>query len=76
MPLFTKWLREVRNGGTRVLAIRDSADMLDQLMAPKGLKEAVLHAGDRLRRAKEMRVISEAGTDLHVRVGEYPTMMQ
>jgi 2,5-dihydroxypyridine 5,6-dioxygenase len=76
LPLFTKWLREVRNGGTRVLAIRDSADMLDQLMAPKGLKEAVLHAGDRLRRAKEMRVVSDAGTDLHVRVGEYPTMMQ
>jgi len=76
LPLFTKWLREVRAGGTRVLAVRDSPDMLDQLMAPKGLKEAVLHAGDRLRKAKELRVTSEAGTDFRVSLGEYPTMMQ
>ena len=45
LPLFTKWLREVRAGGTRVLAVRDFPDMLDQLMAPAGLKEAVVHAG-------------------------------
>ncbi len=76
LPLFTKWLREVRNGGTRVLSIRDTPDMLDQLMSPKGLKEAVVHAGDRLRKAKEMRIISDAGTDLRVSLGEYPTMIQ
>lgn len=76
LPLFTKWLREVRQGGTRVLSIRDSADMLDQLMAPDGLKAAVVHAGNRLRGAKEMRIISDAGTDLRVSLGEYPTMIQ
>ena len=76
LPLFTKWLREVRAGGTRVLAIRDAPDMLDQLMAPAGLKEAVVHAGERLSQVKEMRVVSEAGTDLSVRCGEYPTMIQ
>lgn len=76
LPLFTNWLREVRDGGTRVLAIRDAPDMLDQLMAPEGLKEAVVHAGERLSQAKEMRVVSEAGTDLTVRCGEYRTMIQ
>ena len=76
LPLFTKWLREVRNGGTRVLAIRDTPDMLQQLMAPAGLKDAVVHAGDRLRQAKEMRVVSAAGTDLRVSLGDYPTMIQ
>lgn len=76
LPLFTKWLREVRSGGTRVLAIRDTPDMLDQLMAPKGLKEAVVHAGNRLHGAKEMRVVSATGTDLRVSLGEYPTMVQ
>jgi 2,5-dihydroxypyridine 5,6-dioxygenase len=76
LAVFTNWLKEVRKGGTRVLAIRDSADMLDQLMAPKGLKEAVVHAADRLRKAKQMRVVSEAGTDFTVRLGEYPVMMQ
>ena len=76
LMLFTKFMREVRNGGTRVLQIRDTPDMLDQLMAPKGLKEAVVHAGNRLRGAKEMRIISDAGTDLRVSLGEYPTMIQ
>jgi 2,5-dihydroxypyridine 5,6-dioxygenase len=76
LAVFTNWLKEVRKGGTRVLAIRDSADMLDQLMAPKGLKEAVVHAADRLRKAKQMRVVSDAGTDFTVRLGEYPVMMQ
>jgi 2,5-dihydroxypyridine 5,6-dioxygenase len=76
LPLFTKWLREVRNGGTRVLSVRDTPDMLEQLMAPRGLKEAIVHAGDRLRKAKEMRVLSDAGTDLRVSLGEYPTMIQ
>ena len=76
LMLFTKFMREVRNGGTRVLQIRDTPDMLDQLMAPRGLKEAVVHAGNRLRNAKEMRIISDAGTDLRVSLGEYPTMIQ
>jgi 2,5-dihydroxypyridine 5,6-dioxygenase len=76
LAVFTKWLKEVRAGGTRVLSVRDTPDMLDQLMAPKGLKEAVLHAANRLRSTKEMRVVSPAGTDLSVRIGEYPVMLQ
>jgi len=76
LPLFTSWLRDVRRGGTRVLAVRDTPDMLDQLMAPAGLKEAVVHAGNRLRTAKEMRIVSDAGTDLSVQIGEYPVMIQ
>ncbi len=42
VPLFTKWLKEVMNGGTRVLMIIDAPDDLEQLMSPPGLKEAVL----------------------------------
>ena len=76
LAVFTTWLKEVRKGGTRVLAVRDTPDMLDQLMAPKGLKEAVLHSAARLRSAKEMRVVSDAGTDLKLRIGEYPVMLQ
>ena len=76
LPLFTKWLRQVRDRGTRVLAIRDAPDMLQQLLAPKGLKEAVVHAGDRLRQANRMRIVSKAGTDLQVSLGDYPTMIQ
>ena len=34
VPLFTKWLKQVMDGGTRVLMIIDSPDDLEQLMAP------------------------------------------
>jgi 2,5-dihydroxypyridine 5,6-dioxygenase len=40
------------------------------------LKEAVIHAGRRLEQAKTMRITRPGGTDLTVRLGEYPTMIQ
>lgn len=76
IPLFTKWLKEVMDGGTRVLMIIDAPDDLEQLMAPAGLKEAVKHAHRRLADTKEMRFLSDAGTDLTVSCGEYPVMSQ
>ena len=76
IPLFTTWLKQVMDGGTRVLMIIDAPDDLEQLMAPPGLKEAVKHAHARLAKTREMRILSDAGTDLTVHCGEYPVMSQ
>jgi 2,5-dihydroxypyridine 5,6-dioxygenase len=76
VPLFTKWLKEVMNGGTRVLMIIDAPDDLEQSMSPPGLKEAVKHAEARLAKAREVRVVSEAGTDFTYRTGDFPVMSQ
>ena len=76
IPLFTGWLKTVRDAGTRVLMIIDAPDDLEQLMSPPGLKEAVIHSGQRLEKTHQMRIVSEAGTDLSVECGEYPTMIQ
>ena len=76
IPLFTRWLKTVRESGTRVLLVIDAPDQLESLLSPTGLKEATIHAGKRLEHAKEMRVISPAGTDLTVVLGEYPVMIQ
>lgn len=76
IPLFTKWMKEVRDAGTRVLMIIDAPDDLEQLMAPPGLREAVIHAGQRLEQTKTVRVTSDAGTDLTYDCGDYPTMIQ
>ena len=76
IPLFTRWLADVRAAGTRVLMIIDGPDDLERLMAPPGLKEAVLHAEQRLARARVMRVVSDAGTDMAVHCGQYPVMAQ
>lgn len=76
VPLFTRWMKTVRHAGTRVLMIIDAPDDLEQLMAPSGLREAVIHAGQRLEQTKTVRVTSSAGTDLTYGCGEYPTMIQ
>lgn len=76
IPLFTKWMKTVRDAGTRVLMIIDHPDDLADLMAPPGLKDAVVHSGKRLEGTKVMRVVSDAGTDLAVECGEFRTMIQ
>ena len=70
VPLFSKWLKDVRDVGTRVLMIIDAPDDLEQLMAPPGLKEALKYAEQRYRKTREVRVISEAGTDFTYSCGE------
>jgi 2,5-dihydroxypyridine 5,6-dioxygenase len=76
IPLFTRWMKEVRAAGTRVLMIIDAPDDLAELMAPPGLREACLYAGEWLGHARTMRVLNDAGMDLAVRCGEYPVMVQ
>ena len=76
VPLFTRWLKDVMGGGTRVLMIIDAPDDLEQLMAPRGLKEACKHAESLYKKTKSVRVTSKAGTDLTYHCGEYPVMTQ
>jgi 2,5-dihydroxypyridine 5,6-dioxygenase len=76
IPLFTKWMKVVRDAGTRVLMIIDAPDDLEQLMSPPGLKEACIHSGKRLEETKTVRVTSDAGTDFTYECGDFPTMVQ
>ncbi len=76
IPLFTRWMKTVRDAGARVLMVIDAPDDLAQLMATPELKAAAVHAGRRLEAARTMRAVSPAGTDLTVACGDYPTMVQ
>ncbi len=76
VPLFTQWLKQVLDGGTRVLMIIDAPDELEQLMSPPGLKQACKYAESIYRTTKSVHVTSAAGTDLTYRCGEYPVMTQ
>lgn len=76
VPLFTRWLKQAMDAGTRVLMIIDAPDDLEQLMAPAGLKPALKQAEAVYRRAKKVRVTSAAGTDLTFERGEFPVMSQ
>src|ERR1700724_1287043 len=50
IPLFTRWLKDARDAGTRVLMVIDAPDELEELMAPPGLKETVIQGARRLER--------------------------
>jgi 2,5-dihydroxypyridine 5,6-dioxygenase len=76
VPLFTKWLKQVMDAGARVLMIIDAPDDLDQLLSPPGLKEAMKYAEGLYKATRQVRVTSEAGTDLTYSCGEYPVMTQ
>ncbi len=76
VPLFTKWLKQVMDGGTRVLMIIDAPDDLEQLMSPAGLKDAMKYAESIYRTTKTVRVTSDAGTDLTYQCGDFPVMTQ
>lgn len=76
VPLFTKWLKQVLDGGTRVLMVIDGPDELEQLMAPPGLKEACKYAEVLYRNTRTVKITSQAGTDLTYACGEYPVMTQ
>src|SRR5262252_5733598 len=55
-------LDAIKAADTRVLMVIDAPDELETLMAPPGLKEAVVYAGDRLKRAKSMHITRPGGT--------------
>ena len=77
VPLFTKWLKQVMNGGTRVLMIIDAPDDLEQLHVAARTEGGVQARASRsTAKTKKVRVTSDAGTDLTYECGEYPVMTQ
>ena len=76
VPLFTRWMKEVRAVGTRVLMVVDHPDNLRAQMSTQDVKVATLYSRDRLGRARKMRITNEAGTDLTADVGDYPSLCQ
>ena len=75
-PNFAKWQREARDVGTRILSVIVAPDELARLQSPPGLKEAVLHAAERGAMQKEIRLLSDAGTDLTWTRGEFKVKSQ
>lgn len=76
VPNFARWSREVRTGGTRILAILDGPEELERLMSPPGLKEAVLAAAARWQAAREITLLNKAGTKLTWTRGEFNVKSQ
>ena len=76
VPLFTKWMHEVRAAGTRVQMIVDHPDDLGSQMSTPDVKRATKYITERLASSKSMRVTNDAGTDFHAEIGDYPSLCQ
>ena len=76
IPLGSDMLARGRKAGTRFLMIYDHPDDIERLMSPAGLKEACLYTQDRIQNSREMRVISDAGTDFRCELGKMVTTCQ
>jgi 2,5-dihydroxypyridine 5,6-dioxygenase len=74
--LYAPELREILDAGTRVLTAMDPAPNLERLFPDPSLRERVEFAADVLGRAQELRVTSEAGTDVTYRLGVYPVLTE
>jgi 2,5-dihydroxypyridine 5,6-dioxygenase len=62
---------EILKAGARILMVVEPPEILAQMVPVADDKRRVMAADARLRRAKVMRVISRAGTDLTLRLGQF-----
>jgi 2,5-dihydroxypyridine 5,6-dioxygenase len=70
--LFTPAQREVLKSGTRMLLVYEPPEILARVMPSMDDRRRVLAARDAYFKGKEIRVTSDAGTDLRARIGDYP----
>lgn len=68
--------KEILASGTRVLLVREGPATLQRLISGPDDKRRVCEAATRLRAAKVMRVVSDAGTDFRAPIGQYPLLVQ
>jgi 2,5-dihydroxypyridine 5,6-dioxygenase len=66
LHLHRKWLKEVLSGGTRVLQVRASDDQLRRCFPTDDLRSKTLKGAQWLERSKNIRVTSNAGTNLRM----------
>lgn len=67
---------EILAAGTRMLMVLETSEYLARMMPTPEDKRRILAAERRLRGAETMRVTSRAGTDLRMRLGQFPTLAQ
>ncbi len=74
MLLHSPEQEEILKSGTRMLLAVEPPEILARMMPTPDDKRRVRAASARLKKARTMRVTSEAGTDLTCAVGDYPVL--
>lgn len=74
--LFSSEQNELMAAGVRVLMVVEPLAVLKQMFPTPDLRRRVEAAGERLARAKELRVTSAAGTDIRYGLSQYPVLTE
>lgn len=67
---------EILATGTRILLVVEPPSVLLRQLPTEELRLSVKRGAAQLRRARTLRVISEAGTDLEMKISDYPVIEQ
>lgn len=67
---------EILRAGARMLLVVEPVEILARLFPTEPLRRRVEAGAERLRKARELRVTSPAGTDLVMALGDYPVITQ
>ncbi|MCY1216117.1 2,5-dihydroxypyridine 5,6-dioxygenase [compost metagenome] len=74
--LFSPEQHEILQGGTKILLAVEPPEVLARMVPCEADRERVKAASQRLASAKEMHVVSPAGTDLRCPLGEFPAISE
>ncbi|WP_439687445.1 Leucyl aminopeptidase (aminopeptidase T) [Cupriavidus oxalaticus] len=74
--LFSPEQHEILHGGTKILLAVEPPEVLARMVPCEADRERVKAASQRLASAKEMHVVSPAGTDLRCPLGEFPAISE
>ncbi|WP_241299624.1 2,5-dihydroxypyridine 5,6-dioxygenase [Burkholderia stabilis] len=74
--LFSPEQLDILKGGTKILLAVEPPEVLTRLVPTQEDRTRVLAARARIARAKEMRVVSAAGTDLRCPIGEFDAIAE
>lgn len=74
--LFSPEQHEILSGGTKILLAVEPPEVLVRLLPTAGDRLRVKAAAARIEKASKMRITSDAGTDLHCPLGQFPAISE
>jgi 2,5-dihydroxypyridine 5,6-dioxygenase len=74
--LFSQEQNEITGAGTRVLMVLEPIGVLQQMFPTVEQRIRVEAAGEMMARARELRVTSDAGTDMRYGLSQYPVLTE
>jgi 2,5-dihydroxypyridine 5,6-dioxygenase len=74
--LFSPEQHEILASGTKILLAVEPPEVLARLVPTEADRERVKAAAKKIENAKEMHIVSDAGTDLRCPLGEFPVISE